>query len=57
MKNWFILSLLVLFTYGILAAQAGSVDSTFGNNGVLFFERSFTYPPPYSFLTSTDLCQ
>ena len=41
MKHLFLSTLLVLLRCGILAAQAGTLDSTFGNNGVLFLEKDF----------------
>lgn len=40
MKHLFLSTLLVLLRCGILAAQAGTLDSTFGNNGVLFLKRA-----------------
>ena len=53
MKKRIISAVFLLIWGNCLWAQAGSLDSTFGVNGTLFFEKTFPFPP-YGLLTTID---
>ena len=53
MKKNIISAIFLLFWSSCLWGQAGTLDSTFGENGVLYFERAFPFPP-YEVLTARD---